>query len=159
MLFLHFFFPFYSSRAALIYAKNEKNKKIFRKVGTFQKKLLTRTKNDDIMSFAALSEGVTTVFNAGRLRDKESDRIQSTVKLINDLGGEASETEDGLVIKGKGRLRGGKIDAMNDHRIAMAAAVAACGCLEEVTVMGAECVSKSYPDFWRDFEALEVKGE
>ena len=100
------------------------------------------------------AEGTSRITGAARLRLKESDRLKTTTALIRSLGGEAEEHPDGLVIHGKGRLCGGSADAFNDHRIAMSAAVAAVLCAEPVIVSGAECVEKSYPAFWRDFEAL-----
>lgn len=103
---------------------------------------------------AALSEGETRIINAGRLRLKESDRLSSTAALIRSLGGEAEELEDGLVIRGKPRLSGGSVDSWGDHRIAMAAATAACGCTAPVELSGAQAVNKSYPRFWEDFERL-----
>ena len=92
--------------------------------------------------------GDTHIENAARLRMKESDRLQSTAKLINDLGGNAEELPEGLIIHGTGGLRGGTVDPCNDHRIAMSAAVAACMCTEWVTVLDAQCVQKSYHSFW-----------
>ena len=92
--------------------------------------------------------------HAGRLRLKESDRLSSTAALIRSLGGEAEELEEGLVIHGKARLAGGKVDSFGDHRIAMAAATAACGCSAPVELSGAQAVNKSYPRFWEDFDAL-----
>ena len=99
---------------------------------------------------AAAAEGETRIINAARLRLKESDRLQSSSRLIRALGGEVTELEDGLIIRGQERLRGGTVDSCGDHRIAMSAAVAACVCGGEVTVTGAECVEKSYPRFWDD---------
>ena len=52
------------------------------------------------------------------------------------------------------RLSGGTADTCGDHRIAMSAAMAACGCEGPVTVLGSECVAKSYPAFWEDFASL-----
>ena len=98
--------------------------------------------------------GETRITHAARLRLKESDRLLSTARLIGDLGGEVEELADGLVIHGTGVLRGGRVDSFNDHRIAMSAAVAACLCSEPVTVEGADCVKKSYPAFWADYERL-----
>ncbi len=103
---------------------------------------------------ACAAEGESRITNAARLRLKESDRLQATARLIRDLGGEAQELPDGLVIRGKGFLRGGTADSQNDHRIAMSAAVAAALCTEPVTVTGAQCTDKSYPDFWEDFSRL-----
>ena len=88
-----------------------------------------------------------------RLRLKESDRVATTVGMINALGGHAEATDDTLTVFGTG-LRGGTVDAVNDHRIAMAAAVASTACREPVKILGAECVQKSYPAFWDVFQRL-----
>lgn len=107
-----------------------------------------------VSCLAALCEGETRIINAARLRLKESDRLQTTAALISALGGSARELPDGLIISGRGRLSGGTADACGDHRIAMSAAMAACGCEGPVTVLGSECVAKSYPAFWEDFASL-----
>lgn len=109
-----------------------------------------------VVSFlAALCDGETRVENAARLRLKESDRLQTTAALLSALGGSVRELPDGLIISGRGRLSGGTADACGDHRIAMSAAMAACGCEGPVTVSGSECVAKSYPAFWEDFASLK----
>ena len=102
---------------------------------------------------AACGRGVTRIVGAGRLRIKESDRLATVAELIRGLGGRAEELPEGLVIYPTG-LRGGTVSAAGDHRIAMSAAIAATVCREPVTVLGAEAVEKSYPAFWRDYEAL-----
>lgn len=112
-----------------------------------------------VSALAAISNGKTKIINAARLRMKESDRLFSTANMLNSLGALVTELEDSLEIEGKPYLDGGTIDAMCDHRIAMSAAVAACGCRNEVTVNGADCVAKSYPEFWKDFDKLEVEDE
>ena len=104
---------------------------------------------------AALCAGETRIENAARLRIKESDRLRTTAALIEALGGTVRELPDGLVITGQPALAGGSVDASGDHRIAMSAAVAACGCTQPVMVCGSECVAKSYPAFWEDFTALQ----
>ena len=103
---------------------------------------------------AACAAGETRIVNAGRLRLKESDRIATTAALLRALGGSVEEHPDGLTIRGAA-LTDGTVDAANDHRIAMSAAIAAIRCA--VTVEGIECVRKSYPRFWEDYTAL--KGE
>ena len=102
---------------------------------------------------AALPGKTTRVTGAARLRLKESDRIAAMARTIRALGGNAEELPDGLVIFGA-KLQGGTVYGMNDHRVVMSAAVAATACENPVTILGAEAVSKSYPHFWRDFEAL-----
>ena len=73
--------------------------------------------------------------------------------MIESLGGKAEATEDQLTVYGTGLL-GGTVDSVNDHRIAMAAAIAATICTENVTILGAQCVSKSYPQFWEEYKRL-----
>ncbi len=99
--------------------------------------------------FAACNHGAVFT-DIQRLRIKESDRVASTISLIDHLGGKAEATENALTIHGTG-LIGGTVDAVNDHRIAMSAAIASTRCAKPVTILGAECVKKSYPKFWEDF--------
>ncbi len=103
---------------------------------------------------AASRMGTTRIFGAERLRIKESDRLFAMTKCINDLGGRAEETPDGMIIHGTGKLKGGVVESFNDHRIAMAAGIASTICENEVTILGAECVKKSYPSFFDDFRKL-----
>ena len=105
---------------------------------------------------AALRSGETTrLVNAARLRLKESDRLASVATVLGALGADVTEERDSLTIRGREILPGGvTVDSWNDHRIAMMAAVAATRCQRPVTVTGAECVKKSYPEFWTDYEAL-----
>ena len=109
---------------------------------------------------AAQGGGVTRFVGAGRLRIKESDRIASVSAMLRSLGGQAEEGPDFLTVYPTG-LVGGTVSAENDHRIAMAAAVASTICRAPVTVLGAEAVEKSYPAFWQDFRALggEIREE
>ena len=99
--------------------------------------------------------GHTRLVNAARLRIKESDRLASITAVLSALGADVEEGPDFLKITGKERLAGGvEVDSFNDHRIAMMAAIAATRCNHPVTINGAECVSKSYPNFWEEFEQL-----
>lgn len=110
--------------------------------------------NPDLVPILAVlganSKGITRIENIEHLRHKESDRIESPKELINNLGGEALSGKDYLEIHGK-KLTGGIINANNDHRIAMAAAIAAFKIDAPVTIVGAEAVNKSYPNFWEEF--------
>ena len=100
----------------------------------------------------------TYITNAARLRIKESDRLTAVSTVLNALGAEIEELPDGLVIHGKDTLAGGvTVDSFNDHRIAMMTAVAATRCAAPVKLIGAECVKKSYPNFWEDYEKLGGK--
>lgn len=105
-------------------------------------------------AIAAAAQGETVICNASRLRLKESDRIASTVSLVNSLGGCARATDDGLVIKGRPQLEGGAVDSFGDHRIVMAAAAAALKCRNSVTITGAQAIKKSYPDFFDEYNFL-----
>ena len=103
---------------------------------------------------AAFARGDTRISHIRRLRLKESDRAASVTALIRSLGGSAEAAEDEMIIHGTGGLKGGTADAFRDHRIAMAAAIAASGAKEPVTILDAESVNKSYPGFWDQFDAL-----
>ncbi len=106
---------------------------------------------------AAAAEGTTVFTNAGRLRIKESDRLQSTAALLRVLGVAHEELPEGLVVHGLGdpkRFSGGEAASFNDHRIAMAAAVAGSVAGGPVRILGAEASSKSYPRFFEDFRRL-----
>lgn len=103
---------------------------------------------------AAIRQGTTRFINAARLRIKESDRLATTAALLNALGGQAEEGPDSLTIRGIPSFSGGTVDGANDHRIVMAAAIAATRAAAPVTILGAEAVNKSYPSFWDDYKRL-----
>lgn len=103
---------------------------------------------------AACTAGETRFVGAARLRTKESDRLAAVSTLLTALGGDCTETPDGLTVRGTNGLRGGTANAFGDHRIAMAAALAATVCTAPVTLRGADCVEKSYPSFWADYAKL-----
>ena len=104
---------------------------------------------------AALAEGKTQVINAARLRFKECDRLHATVELINALGGHAEELEDGMRITGVKKFAGGcNVSSYGDHRMAMLLSIAALHCAQPIEIDNAACVSKSYPNYWRDYRAL-----
>ena len=113
-----------------------------------------------LAAMAAVRKGTTRFVHAGRLRMKESDRLETIARTLNALGAKAQVGEDTLTLEGVDHLEGGTVDGCNDHRIAMMAAVAAVACKEPVTILGAECVKKSYPRFWEDYTALggEIHG-
>ncbi|MBO7673523.1 MAG: 3-phosphoshikimate 1-carboxyvinyltransferase [Atopobiaceae bacterium] len=107
-----------------------------------------------LAAVATTVPGLTRITGAGRLRIKESDRLAAITAAIQALGGHAHAGVDSLVIEGVERLTGGTVDAQNDHRIAMMAALMATHAADEVTIVGAECVAKSYPTFWDDYAML-----
>ncbi len=99
-------------------------------------------------------EGTTRITNAARLRIKECDRLHAMAVSLNACGGKVTELDDGLVIEGVGELDGGIVPDFNDHRIPMAMAIAATRSREPITILGAQCVSKSYPDYFGVFSRL-----
>ena len=115
---------------------------------------------------AASRPGRTVITGAARLRLKESDRLESVAQMLRALGAGAQVLPDGLIIQGRERFLGSEhrtsgqggeaimIDGANDHRIVMAAAVAATRAAVPVRILDAQAVAKSYPDFFRDFEKL-----
>ncbi|WP_352415121.1 3-phosphoshikimate 1-carboxyvinyltransferase [Oscillibacter ruminantium] len=103
---------------------------------------------------AAVRQGTTHLTNAARLRLKESDRLKTTAAMLTALGGDAEEGADSLMIRGVPHLSGGTVDGANDHRIVMAAAIAATRCAGPVTILGSEAINKSYPSFFEDYLAL-----
>lgn len=107
----------------------------------------------------ALADGSSLITNAERLKIKESDRLRTVYDFLSKLDADITYAGEGLSLTGKPALCGGEISSHNDHRIAMAAAVASCGCKGAVTITGAEAVRKSYPDFFKDFAALGGKVE
>ena len=102
---------------------------------------------------AAARRGKTEFINAARLRIKESDRLATVADMLHRLGIEAEEQPEGLTVTG-GRFTGGTVDGANDHRIVMAAAIAATKAAGPVKILGAQAVSKSYPDFFDVFSGL-----
>jgi 3-phosphoshikimate 1-carboxyvinyltransferase len=97
---------------------------------------------------ASFARGTTTIRGAGELRVKESDRIATVVELLNTCGGHVTALPDGFEVLGvPHRLRGGRVDAAGDHRIAMLGAIVGVCSQEGVTVEGAEALGVSFPDF------------
>lgn len=110
----------------------------------------------DLVPILAVAAGATSgaVFkNIARLRLKESDRVLTVINMLKQLGVSSYATDDTLVVE-CGTYHGCVIDAASDHRIAMAAAIASTVADGPVTVLGAQCVAKSYPTFWDEFRRL-----
>lgn len=99
--------------------------------------------------------GESKIINAGRLRIKESDRLRAITEEMTKIGGKLTEGIDSLTILGSRSLQGGRIRSHNDHRIAMALAIASLRCENPVEVEGSNSVNKSYPAFWEDFSEPE----
>jgi 3-phosphoshikimate 1-carboxyvinyltransferase len=112
---------------------------------------------DEIPLLAVLglfATGVTEVRGAEELRFKESDRLSMIAAMVESLGGRITLHEDGFSVEGPQTLRPGIVDPKQDHRIAMAAAVAGVGISGGVKVRGFDCARVSYPDFIRDYIGL-----
>jgi 3-phosphoshikimate 1-carboxyvinyltransferase len=112
-----------------------------------------------LAAMAAVRRGRCRLTGAARLRMKESDRLSTVTGALRALGADIREEPAALVIQGAEALRGGAgVDCCGDHRIAMMAAVAATACTGgAVRLRGAECVRKSYPDFWEVYQSLGGK--
>ncbi len=106
---------------------------------------------------ACYCRGTSRIGGAGRLRHKESDRAQALVDTLGRMGGRVRIEGDHLLVTGTD-LRGGRVGSHRDHRIAMAAAVAALGSGEGAEIEEPECVAKSYPRFFHDLEQLKAGG-
>jgi 3-phosphoshikimate 1-carboxyvinyltransferase len=102
------------------------------------------------------ADGETVVRGAGELRVKESDRIAAVVDGLRSLGGQIEATPDGFVVTGTGGLRGGRLDARGDHRLALLGAVAGLASAEGVEVAGMDAADVSYPSFTADLQVLSA---
>jgi len=105
---------------------------------------------------ACYAKGTSKIHDAHRLRYKESDRLLSLYLELKKMGAQIAMDKGSLTVKGPCELHGAVIDPHNDHRIAMACAVAALGASGETRVQNAECVRKSYPKFFSDLRELGV---
>ena len=103
---------------------------------------------------AAYSQGRTVIRDAAELRVKETDRIEATAAFLRAMGADVQERPDGLVIEGGRPLHGAEVDARDDHRIAMAAAVAALAASGPTIIHGAQAAAVSFPGFWDALESV-----
>jgi 3-phosphoshikimate 1-carboxyvinyltransferase len=102
---------------------------------------------------ACFARGTTLIFNAARLRAKESDRLATTCAGLSALGAKIESGDDRLIINSSS-MCGGRTESFGDHRIAMALSIAAAYCAGPSEIDGCECVAKSYPNFYDDFKML-----
>ncbi len=109
-----------------------------------------------LVALASNCKGKSRIAGVERLRHKESDRAAVLVEEFTKLGAKISIAGNSMEITGK-KLKGGAVDSHNDHRIAMACAVAALNSENGVSISNAECVSKSYPSFFKDLEGLGAR--
>jgi len=113
-----------------------------------------------VCAVAACAHGITKIVNVGHLRAKESDRITDLVDELKKFGCDATEGPDWIMVNGNGieALHEATIATHNDHRLAMSLAVLGMA-VGNTTVLGAECVSKSFPDFFERLQAIGAKIE
>jgi 3-phosphoshikimate 1-carboxyvinyltransferase len=113
---------------------------------------------DELPVLAALAThgGELTVSGAQELRVKESDRISALAEGLRRMGGDIDEQPDGFRVRGRNRLRGGEVDAKNDHRLAMAFAIAALGASGPTVIHDAGAAAVSYPEFFSVLESLRA---
>jgi len=113
---------------------------------------------DELPVLAALAThgGALSVTGAEELRVKESDRISALGEGLRRMGAEIDEQRDGFEVRATRRLRGGEVDAHNDHRLAMAFAVAALGASGPTTIHDAGAAAVSYPEFFSVLESLRA---
>ena len=104
---------------------------------------------------ACFAEGTTLIRDAAELKVKESDRIAVMTENLTAMGAHVTATEDGMIIEGGYPLHGAVIDSHLDHRIAMSFAIAALNADGETRIQGADCVTISYPAFYKDLEKLQ----
>lgn len=110
----------------------------------------------DLVPILAVAAGANygAVFtHIARLRLKESDRVESVAAMLRSLGGIVDITENTMTVHGTG-FTGGIVNSFGDHRIAMAAAIAATAAKGPVSILGTECTGKSFPSFWDEFKNL-----
>ena len=113
---------------------------------------------DELPALAALAThgGGLSVTGAQELRVKESDRISALAEGFRRMGADIEEQPDGFQVRGTRRLRGGEVDAHNDHRLAMAFAIAALGASGPTTIHDAGAAAVSYPEFFSVLESLRA---
>jgi 3-phosphoshikimate 1-carboxyvinyltransferase len=109
-----------------------------------------------VLGALATHGGELRVSGAQELRVKESDRISSLADGFRRMGADITEAPDGFHVRGRARLRGGEVDARNDHRLAMAFAVAALGASGPTTIHDAGAAAVSYPEFFSVLESLRA---
>ena len=107
-----------------------------------------------IAVLATQAEGITIIKDAQELKVKESNRIKSMVENLKILGADIEELEDGMIIKGKSKLNGGKIKTFKDHRIAMAFSTLNLISDEKIKLDNEDCINVSFPGYFDLIKSL-----
>jgi 3-phosphoshikimate 1-carboxyvinyltransferase len=102
---------------------------------------------------AAFAQGTTVIKNVAHLRIKETDRLKAVARELSKIGTSVKELEDGLIIEGARDMHGSMIDTYDDHRIAMAFAVAGLR-VPGIRIKNPACVQKSFPSFWQHWQKI-----
>jgi 3-phosphoshikimate 1-carboxyvinyltransferase len=138
---------------------------------SFRSKNLVITKANELQSFdidasnipdlvpiltvlGCFTTGQSRIYNAERLKYKESNRLEAITKELNKLGGKVAMVDGGLVINPIEEFKGGEVNSWNDHRIAMALAIASLKAKGDVIINHADAINKSYPKFYKDFKKI-----
>lgn len=103
---------------------------------------------------ATQAEGTTVISGAKELRVKESDRIKTVASQLLKMGADIKETEDGLIIKGKTKLKGAEVDSFKDHRIAMMLSIAALIAEGHTVIKDSDCVNISFANFYEILKSI-----
>ncbi len=103
---------------------------------------------------ATQAEGRTIIKDAAELKVKETNRIDTVVNQLNELGADCEATDDGMIIHGPTPLKGGKVESFHDHRIGMTMSLAGLIASDKVLVKDTEAIAVSYPGFYKDLEKL-----
>jgi 3-phosphoshikimate 1-carboxyvinyltransferase len=106
-----------------------------------------------LVTLASYCEGISIIKGVSRLKFKESDRATTLQKEFGKMNIKIELENDFMYIRG-GVVKGSEIDSHNDHRIAMAAAIASLGAESKVVINDSECVAKSYPEFFNDLSLI-----
>lgn len=107
-----------------------------------------------VAALACFANGTTIIKDAQELKVKESNRIDVMVENLQKMGAKVTATEDGMIIEGGKALHGAVIESKKDHRIAMTFAITALAADGETTILDADCVNISYPNFYTDLNGL-----
>jgi len=110
-----------------------------------------------LVALASYCEGTTVIEGTNRLTHKESNRALSLQQEFGRMGVQIKLQDDLMLIEGNSQVKGGEVSSHNDHRIAMATAVAGLKADKELVIAGADAVDKSYPQFWDHIQSLGAK--
>jgi 3-phosphoshikimate 1-carboxyvinyltransferase len=108
-----------------------------------------------LVALACYCKGVSTIRGVHRLTHKESNRAVTLQSEFAKMGVNITIAEDAMHVAGEEKIKGARVSSNNDHRIAMALAIAALNAGGETVIENAEAVNKSYPAFWDDLQKLQ----